>query len=437
MSDIATKSVKRYDAVPADAAYVLVLPTLGGEGLLPRGLPAELPRDWQRRDRVLRAATRHEGMWHAAVAIKIDKTIALGYRIDVEDPAMTRRLAQARAVLKALPFAPILRKLLRDYWTTNNGYMLEVIRASSARGSRVLAIDHLDSNHCVRTGDPERPIVYQDRGGRPRVLRAHQVVFGSHMERSERDANGLGECAADGAYRFILELAAINAFVFERVAGRKPLVVYLVAGPGASNIQAGIEAAKQTPVALDADGAPPAAQHHMGAAIVPIPQADNLRLITIPLSELPNGFDETSRWDKCLLAYAKNLELDPQDLQPIRAGIGTATQSTLLHTKAGQQDSFVRTFCTTLADCGVIPAGTTFYMQTNDPEQQRARAELSQLRTDDYVAMQQAGWITADQGRQLKVDDGDLPAAVLPAADVTPELSVEDTDNPGASEGGE
>ena len=416
------QSIKRYDTLPNEPMTLQLLFS-DGRGVLPAALPIDLPEAWQARDKVLRACSRYEGMWHAALGIKINKIVSQGYELHGDVP---RRVRAGYDVLQRIPLRAILPKLLRDYWTTNNGAWLEIIHATSAAGSRVLAVDHLDSRYCQATGDGERPCIYHGRDGIPRTLRAHQVVRLVHMERADREANGLGECAAEGAYPFIVELAAINRYLLEKVNGKRPLAIFLVAGASATAIQDGVAAAKQ---ANDADAELTAVQF-MGAAIVPMPAADKAALLKIPLSELPDGFDEESRWNKCLLAYAKNLELDPQDLQPIHTGIGTATQSRALHDKANQLDSFQDCLAAALQLAALAP-GVTFHMGSHDLQEQTARATLAAVRTTDYAEQIGAGMLTPAQAAQLKADAGDIPQAFVPAPDTTPATTLSSEDNPG------
>lgn len=421
MTDL-RQSVKRFDAVTADS-HALQFIFADGRGLLPAALPVDLPERWVERDRVLRACSRYEGMWHAALGIKINKIVSQGYELHGDVPL---RVRNGYDVLRRIPLRSTLPKLLRDYWTTNNGAWLEVIHATSAAGSRVLAVDHLDTRYCQATGDADYPCIYTARDGIPRALKRHQVIRLVHMERADREANGLGECAAEGAYPFIVELAAINRYLLEKVNGKRPLAIFLVAGASATAIQDGVAAAKQ---ANDADAELTAVQF-MGAAIVPMPAADKAALLKIPLSELPDGFNEQSRWDKCLLAYAKNLELDPQDLQPIHTGIGTATQSRALHDKANQLDSFQDALAAALQTAALAP-GTTFAMGQHDLQEQTARATLAAVRTTDYAEQIGAGMLTPAQAAQLKADAGDIPQAFVPAPDTTPATTLSSEDNPG------
>lgn len=424
MTDL-RQSVKRFDAVTADS-HALQFIFADGRGLLPAALPVDLPERWVERDRVLRACSRYEGMWHAALGIKINKIVSQGYELHGDVPL---RVRNGYDVLRRIPLRSTLPKLLRDYWTTNNGAWLEVIHATSAAGSRVLAVDHLDTRYCQATGDADYPCIYTARDGIPRALKRHQVIRLVHMERSDREANGLGECAAEGAYPFIVELAAINRYLLEKVNGKRPLAIYLVAGGGAQGIEDGVRAAKLA--GADADEAEQLlAYHYMGAAIVPMPAADKAALLTIPLSELPDGFDEQSRWNKCLLAYAKNLELDPQDLQPIHTGIGTATQSRALHDKANQLDSFQDCLAAALQLAALAP-GVTFHMGSHDLQEQTARATLAAVRTTDYAEQIGAGMLTPAQAAQLKADAGDIPQAFVPAPDTTPATTLSSEDNPG------
>src|SRR5687768_13705605 len=102
MTDTLKRSVTRddYQPVGEGGAYRFILPFGPGDtGLLPPGLPMNLPPWWSRaRDTVLRASVHHEGMWASAVAIAATKIAALGWEIDGEVPL---RVSRGRDILAA------------------------------------------------------------------------------------------------------------------------------------------------------------------------------------------------------------------------------------------------------------------------------------------------------------------------------------------------
>jgi hypothetical protein len=429
MTDVLPQSVKKYDRMDVrdggGAMQVLIPWTwLGGNtvGLSP--LPDGLPDHWQRRDELLRSTVQAEGMWANALSISIDQLTALDWRVTGDVPLRVRRSLE---IVQRLPFIKTLKKLKHDFHTTNNGAFLEVIRASSARGSRVLGFDHLDSVQCQRTGDPERPVIYTDRYGKQHELRWWQVVCFSDMESPSVKANGTGWCSAARAYAYIRQLATIEAYVYEKVAGKRPLAIDLVNNLSSTALESGIATAK-------ADSEASGAQAFMGVVIIPVTTNDKLDHVRIDLAGLPDGFNEKDQWSKALLAYAKALGLDPQDVQPLTGqALGTGAQSRTLDEKAKRADAFQQEFEEALRD-SVIEPGTKFVFVRNDLADKLAQAMVSKAHTDDVVALVGAEIITPDEAKQVKVDLDELPEQFLTAPDATPATSFDNTDNP---EGGD
>ncbi len=409
--------------VPTDGTMSILIPwtMLGGgnRGLTPANLPDMLPASWRERDRVLRDTIKAEGVWGSAVAISVDKLTALDWKIMGDVPL---RVRQSLSIVTALPFIRQLKKLKLDFHTTNNGAFLEIIRASSARGSKILGIAHLDSTRCQRTGDPEIPVLYTDRAGKRHEMRWWQVVALADMESADIEANGMGWCSAARAYHYIKKLATIESYIYEKVAGKRPLAIELV-NVAAKTLESGIKTA-------EAQSESKNAQSYMGAVIISVNSTDQIFHERIDLAGLPDGFDGPEEWRKTLLVYAKVLGLDPQDVQPLTGqALGTGAQSKTLDEKAKRADAFQQEFEEALRDSVLVP-GTTFTFVRNDLAETMNRASVAKLHTDDVVAQVGAGILQPAQALQMKVDWGENPTSFLTQPDSTPTTSVDNEDNP-------
>jgi hypothetical protein len=175
---------------------------------------------------------------------------------------------------------------------------------------------------------------------------------------------------------------------------------------------------------------------YMGAAIGAFMSKEPPALVTIPLAELPDGFDPEQERKDAYLRYAGALGIDLQDLQPLSGqGLGTGTQSIMLDEKASGKGlaAFRQDFTHKLNEF-ILDDKTTFGFNENDLRDQKARAEVSKLRADTRATMIQSGEITPEQSLQMAVDADDAPREFL-ATDGTSFEDLSDTEKPVTPDG--
>lgn len=395
--------------------------------------PEELPNDWRSRDAILRKTTTLEGFWGAANRIAINQMASLEWHIEGGKIAKNR----AVAIIESSDYQRQLRLVAGDFFRTNNGAFIEVIRATAARGSRILGFRHLDSNRCQRTGDAENPVIYYDRLGGQHLLKWWQVIAIVDEESSDILANGMGECAAEHAYKRIYKFATIERYLLEKTGGRRPTAMHLV-----NNISS------QTLASAFASGDAPQAQiierigdggleieglggnstvggvvrsHvYKGAMIVPLQTNAPISLVTIPFAALPDNFVYAEELETTLLIYAKALNIDPQDLAPLKGGqFGTGTQSKTLQEKNDMYGAASFKQQWTRAMQIITGNNTVFYMTENDVARKVNEATISKMHTDDLAVQVEKGIITATEARQIKVSYDELPDSFMPSADDT------------------
>lgn len=433
LPDLLKNSVTEGDAeifAKSPGVWFFSLPTYSQWGQV-AALPAALPYYWCiQRDVTLRATVLHESLWASAVAIAGTKAASQSWDVEGEGTTRLKRAQEMMLGLDGRGWVPGQSVGVRDYLTTDNGEWWEIVRSSSAAGSRVLGLMHLDSVRCLRTGDPDRPIVYLDLMGRYHELRDYQVIELTDSPHPGAEWLGVGLCAASRAYPHIYEMAGIQRYVSEKVHGDTFKEIHFVNGINDKMLSAALESAQQSQQQKGF-------VYYRGAAVIPMFGDKPVSGYRVPISELPDKFDRKQEWDLAVIAYADAIGLDPQDLQPLSGqGLGTGAQSWVLMEKAkGKGLAARRKQWIHEINLKVLPDAVTFVFHESDLDDEKKQAEVTNTRAGARGQMIQNGEITALEARQLAVDSDDLPKEFTPPeGDLTPEGDLSDEEKPLADE---
>jgi hypothetical protein len=381
------------------------------------------------RDYVLASTPLWDDTWSGALNKQMTRQVAAGWEVkDTQDSNV--RVNRASEMLHTADgtgwtsFAP---RNLMDYLTTDNGAFIEVIRASSAAGSKILGIAHLDSLRCTRTNDLAIPVLYRDFKGREHEMQAHQVLHLVDQPSSRVELNGVGLCAASRAFRSIVKLMTVETYFREKVTGDRILAIHLISGVTAKQIQSAVDQVRE-------DKLSKGYVVYRGAVTIPtMDMATAPNLVTIPLAEIPDGFDVEKERKAAKLNMANALGLAFNDLEPLsHQGFGQGKQSEVLDEAAAQGGpaALWRKQIEFVMSRYVLPETTTFYISTNDLSEQKKKAEVSGMRATERAARITAGELSPSDARQLAADAGDLPQEMLGTPDATPGGSIDDTEKP-------
>lgn len=418
--EIIRKSVTREETESA-GVFRLMIYDAGGAVSVP--IDSAPPLYWTPgRDVALRRAYRLGGQWASAVNIAVTRIMSAGYEVGGD---VALRVRRAREMIGA-SWIDLTTKLARDYVTTDNGCFVEVVRATKSYGSRVLGLVPLSSARCVRTGDPETPVIYIDRNGKYHELRDYQVAEFSDLP--DEDFYGVGLCATSRAWDAIYEDMAVKAYFREKATGRRSLAIYLVGGMGTEKIEQGLNAAQE-------DANRKGSVQFMGSTIIGNANAITPSVAKIPLAELPDGFNQDKHEELMQIRFANSLGLDPSELNPRLIGnraLGAGSQARVLDEKQESKGliSLRQKLLAFLNDSDrwhVLPGGVTFAWSERDLNDQMQKAQIAQMRAATRAAQITSGEITADQARQLAVDEGDLPETFI-QIDTTDEETLTDED---------
>lgn len=367
----------------------------------------------------------HEVLWAGAVAIATTKVSSLSWEVQGSVPLRTSRghelLLQSDAGNGWVSF---ISKLLQDFLLTDNGCFIEIVRQSSSINSQIIGLMPLDSLRCTRTKDPTKPVVYTDLQGRNHELQRHEVITMSDLPSPRADLLGSGKCAAHRAYTAIYKLSSIDVYINDKVTGRKPLAVYLINGLNDPQLRSVLVSAQAE---ADARGA----VAYMGAILATVPGDTTPGVATIDLASFPDRFNRKEELDASILAYANNLGLDVQDLQPLSGrSLGTGAQSEVLEEKARGKGltAFKQQFIHNI-NTWVLPDGTTMIFIEKDWRDKNLKAQHDATVEKYTTESAAASIITPAQGLQHLVDENVFPKEFLPT-DTTPDTTLSDVEKP-------
>lgn len=427
----ARRSVTRDNAFPLDRGggyFQILVPSVQPQTGL---LPAYLPLDFRVRERVLDSTIRADAMWSAAIGIAITKAAALAWETKSDSELRSKRAQELLLAADATSISGIggwvsyMGKQVRNFTCTNGGCFTEIIRATGAYGSRIVGLGHLSSLRMRRTGDPEYPFIYLDRWGRQHVMRWWQVFNLVDMPDPDEAALGMGLCAAERAYQQIRKLAALEQYLYEKISGSRPLALHIVNGLTKDQLTDMMASASE-------NQASKGLSLYMGAIVATTLKPDAApALVTIPLAELPDGFEAATERDRADLIYANALGLDPQDLKPMsNQQMGAGAQSEVLNQKAeGRGQAAYRQQLVHMLNQLVFDDKTQFLFTEHDYRDQQAAANVSAARGTFVAGLVAGQIISAAQGQQVLVEQGELPKAFIEqGAQAGSDLS--DTDKP-------
>lgn len=420
-TDLINKSVTKndYADTPRGGVINFMIPWYPGVGV---GLPPEPPQWWSRaRDFTLRSTILYEDMWAAAIGIAITKIASSSWEVDSEIPLRARR---GQDLINNSDWVKLFAKGLRDYLTTDNGQFVEIVRVAKSPVSSVVGLAHLDSLRCTRTGDPDIPVIYADRKGVEHEIRYENVIALSDLPDPGDTWFGVGNCAASRSYRSIYKLSVIERYVSEKVSGRRPLAIHFVSAVGQRQLDGIVQSAEE-------NAARQGLLSYMGAIVVPLLDASvPPQVSTVPLAEFPDRFNRKEEFDIALYAYADNIGLDIQDLQPLTGQpLGTGAQSQVLDEKAKGKGLVIwKKDIAYELNQKVFDEQTTFAFIEKDYRDQERQAGVSNARATASKTRVDAGITTPAQELQVLVDLDELPNEFLPQ-DVTGE-TLSDEEKP-------
>lgn len=398
---------------PSDVASITYYLTTSGDSIPPWG------QNWVKRDKELERIALGEPFLKSAIHNISQGRAALQYELD----GPPRAVSHSHDVLKHSDFnngwVSLMMKVAVSILLYDNGAFIEVLRDKPTGNRRpetmpVLALNHLDSLRCFRTGNPEVPVVYMDDDGKLHELKWYQVITleeapSPHREHYNRQFSFVTR-VLEGAKI----MSEISRYKEEKVSGRFNRAIHVIGGVSKHEI----DLAKRV-AAMDASNA--GLLRYMEPIIMASldPNA-KVSHVQIDMATLPDHFDEglTMQWYITLLAIASGG--DYQDLAPLPGGnLGTASQSETLHRKSRVKGTqlWMKLLEHKLHVHNVLPGNVSFRFSAADSAAEAERAQISNLRATTRSIQIASGESTPEIARLQAVDAGDLKQDHLIAVD--------------------
>ena len=305
----------------------------------------------------------------------------------------------------------LLEPFLIDYFTQDNGAFMEVVRAdNSDPRSPVIALNHLDSAKCERTGRHTQPVIYTDRNGKRHHLAWYNVIAVSEFPSPLEEAHGVGYCALTRVLRGAQIMRDIGVVKQEKAGGRFTRQVHLVSGVQTKIIE---DAMQQKQAAADVQGYLRYIQPLIVASLDPTSRVSKE---TIDLASVPAEYDESKSLEAYITLIAMAFGGDYQSYAPLPGGgLGSASQSKIMNMKSRGKGPglFMKRVERLFNFHGILPRSVTFQYGQQDIAQQVEQTEVRRSRALEREIRIRSGEITTEVARQIAVDCGDLDERYL------------------------
>ena len=301
---------------------------------------------------------------------------------------------------------PFVTLWTQDWRTQDNGAFIELIRDPAIdvtsrfkdEVAPVIGLAHLDAGKCVRTGNPMKPVIYEDRDGKYHPLKWFQVVALSEFPSPVQKMNGVGYSAVSRILKFAEIIQSIEIYTDEKVSGRHIKEIHFVGGVSKMEIE---DIRKRHEEEADNKGLSRFIQPLIYASLDP---EKPVTTASIDLASLPDNFD----FDTLMRWYIANVALntggDYQDLAPLPSGnIGSSAQSEILHRKSRGKGpaNFMETIQNITKNYGIIPPPYRFKFNVKDTAEDMELAEMKTKMAEFLAIIRRADIVNGETVRAV------------------------------------
>lgn len=291
-----------------------------------------------------------------------------------------------------------IKTISQEWLTQDNGMFIEIVRdptidaASRFKGENapVVGLAHLDSGKCLRTGNPKKPVIYEDRRGKKHNMMAYEIVPLAEFQSPIQKMNGVGFSAISRILKMAEIISSIQIYTDEKVSGRHIKQIHFVGGVSKMEIE---DIKRVDEEHADNEGLMRYIQPMIYASLDP---EKPVTTASIDLASIPDHFDFDTLMRWYIANIALNMGSDYQDLAPLPSGnIGSSSQSEILHRKSRGKGpaNFMETIQNIMRDYGIIPKGYEFKFKVKDLSEEAERAELQKNLVEMLAILRRADGI--------------------------------------------
>lgn len=289
-------------------------------------------------------------------------------------------------------------KYTEDYLGQDNGAFLEIIGGGDADGpivGPVYGLRHLDSAHCLRTGDPVYPVLYYGEDGRQYKMHNARIIFVSQMPSARREMFGVGFCSVSRSMKIIENLQNVMNYQDERMGARAASQILVGSGITGSEIIKSFAASEHM---MDSLGL-----KNLARTIAVGSATGDISLDRIQLNNLEQFNEETIKtFAAYALAAAWGLEF--QDLIPV-SGTRNSEAISLQRARVRLPRAFMESFLQQ-ANIKLVPSHLEVKMDFVDDTADQQRAVIEDIVSRNFQRQMDANVTTPEVVQQIQYERG-------------------------------
>ncbi len=364
------------------------------------------------RDKQLRAFLTTESLFTSALGLVAARN--MGFNWMIEGPKAVA--AESQRILNEANngkgWEDFVSKLSMDLYTQDGGAFIEVVRGGNSPEGPLIGVNSLDADRCYHTGDPFKPVIYQDRESKYHQLNWWEVVTLAELPTSIEHLYGIQICALSRLLLAAQITKNIAIYQAEKTAGRHTRAMHIIQGLTTSQIQ---DALLSMQSKADGQGL----TRYVNPLVVGTvdPQAE-IDVKTLEFAGVPDGFDAEQAFKHYIAQIAMAFLSDYQDFAPLPGGnLGTSSQSDVLHAKSrGKGPALWMNLIVNAMNMKILPSIVEFSFEEQDIEAEEQVAGTRKMRADERSVRIASKELLPAEARQLAVDTGDLPKELFEAA---------------------
>lgn len=383
----------------------------------------QLPPWWSRtRDRELSRLWKANNHLSIAVYNAAAKIVGIPFRVVPNDMHNPYQVSQASRIQNMLQLASefgqtwqvAYNKFIVDLLTQDNGAFMEIIGDGPADGpisGQPIAVRHLDSNRCQRTGNHEFPIVYYHTDGNKYKIHWTRLIMDTQLPSTNAQMYGVGFCAVSRTVEIARTLYDMIAYKQQRLGSRPHNQILVGKGITAKQIMAAMQAVSRS---LDDRGLT-----HYSKTVAIGSENPEVGLERIDLTHM-EPFDEEVSTNLGMFAIAAAFGMDADELWPVSGRSASQGDANLRRMRTrGRLPAQITQSMAYQFNYKFLPPYLTLEFDFKDDEEDMQRANIRDIRGRNRERDLGNGSITTRVSRIRMLQDNDIDRNLYEDMEIT------------------
>lgn len=294
---------------------------------------------------------------------------------------------------------------VEDLISQDNGAFGEVIGPGDPAGPIVgmpSGLAHLDSGRCTRTGNPEWPVLYQDKK-KLHKLHFTRVIYASQMPSPDELMNKVGFCAVSRCINIAQNLLDMMTYKQEKLGSRPARGMMITKGGlDPDDVREAMLLANE---AMDNQ----ALSRYSRTAVVGHNDMPEAGIQMVDLASLPDAFNEKESVTLGMAAMALAFGVDARELFPGMQAAATRADALISHIKQrGKGLGQVIQLTERGFNAKFLPESLMMIFDFQDDAQDAQRAEIRLKRSERHKIDLDNATLDERTVREQMLSDGDL-----------------------------